>query len=142
MKIGFIDDFPQEHFDYKYAIVVTMYGDRLLLVNHKDRDTWELPGGRRESNEEINETAKRELFEETGALKFELTPICDYYVEEDDVVTYGRLFFADIMEIDVLPDYEIEKIEFFDHLPDNLTYSRIQPVLLRKVMEEIDKGEF
>lgn len=142
MKIGFVDDFPQEHIEYKYAIVVAMYGDRLVLVNHKNRDTWELPGGRRESNEEIDETAKRELFEETGALKFELTPICDYYVEEDDVVTCGRLFFADIIEIDVLPDFEIEKIEFFDHLPDNLTYQRIQPVLLRKVMEEIKRGEF
>lgn len=39
-----------------------------------------MPGGHREAGENILETAKRELQEETGATKFEIKPICVYSV--------------------------------------------------------------
>ena len=39
-----------------------------------------MPGGHREAGEDILETAKRELQEETGAIKFEIKPICVYLV--------------------------------------------------------------
>jgi 8-oxo-dGTP diphosphatase len=32
------------------------------------------------------------------------------------------LYYADILKFDVLPNLEMEKIEFFDSLPDNWTY--------------------
>jgi len=38
-----------------------------VFCKHKDRDTFEFPGGHREKDEKIEETAKRELWEETGA---------------------------------------------------------------------------
>ena len=39
-----------------------------------------MPGGHGEAGEDIFETAKRELQEETGAIKFEIKPICVYSV--------------------------------------------------------------
>ncbi|MCR5214807.1 MAG: NUDIX domain-containing protein [Eubacterium sp.] len=34
-----------------------------MFCKHRDRDTFEVPGGHREPSEEIIDTAKRELYE-------------------------------------------------------------------------------
>lgn len=39
---------------------------RLLLQHRSDTNTWGLPGGAMEPGESIEDTARRELFEETG----------------------------------------------------------------------------
>lgn len=43
------------------------------------------------------------------------------------------LYYANIFKLGKLPDLEMERIEFFDDLPDRLTYPFIQPDLFRKV---------
>ena len=63
-----------------------------------------MPGGHREAGENILETAKRELQEETGAIKFEIKPICVYSVTGKTRVndtgeeTFGLLCFSEITE--------------------------------------------
>lgn len=59
-----------------------------MFCKHKERDTYECPGGHREPNENIDDTAKRELWEETGAACFDLQPICAYSVRDDENETY------------------------------------------------------
>ena len=63
---------------------------------NESRNTQEVPGGHREANEDIIDTAKRELFEETGAIDFDISPICIYSVTAPDnfdgVETFGKLF--------------------------------------------------
>ncbi|MCX5773461.1 MAG: NUDIX domain-containing protein [Fusobacteria bacterium] len=117
----------------KYAVIVTRYYNRWVLVKHKERSSWEIPAGRKEAHETIEETAHRELFEETGAIVYDLKPITIYSVEIEGVVSYGKLFFADVLKFYVLPESEIEKIEFFEEFPENLTYPLIQRTLLEKV---------
>ena len=68
----------------------------------------------------------------SGALVFRLSPICAYWVEQDEK-SYGLLCFAEIETLGGLPDSEIELIRFFDDGPDNLTYPLIQPDLFEKV---------
>ena len=44
--------------------------EKLIFCKHRERDTYEVPGGHRESGEDILSIAKRELMEETGAIDF------------------------------------------------------------------------
>lgn len=122
-----------------FAVIMTKFNGKWIYVRHKDRQTWEIPGGHREKNENINDTASRELFEETGAVKFSMTPVCIYSVERDESINYtesfGQLFYSEVETLDNQLQFEISEIKFFDDIPDNLTYPLIQPFLHRKVLE-------
>ena len=48
---------------------------------HKERTTWEHPSGWIEKDETPLEAAKRELQEETGAVAFDMEPLCDYFID-------------------------------------------------------------
>lgn len=126
-----------------FAVILARFEEKWVYVKHRKRDTWEIPGGKRERAEDILETAKRELFEETGAKKFKLTPICIYEVEKDDEGGYrndfGQVFFAQIESFDKLPASEIGEIKLFDKQPENLTYPSIQPYLYKKVIKFLKK---
>ncbi len=93
MKIDFYNIGEIDDRNLKFAVIVSKFQDKWVFVRHRDRDTWEIPGGHRENGENIDETAKRELFEETGAEDFQIEPVCDYSVTRDSITTYGRLFF-------------------------------------------------
>lgn len=135
IRVKFYDEVADELL--KFAVIVSKYNGKWLFCKHKNRDTYECPGGHRENNEVIEDTAKRELWEETGAKAFDLTPICVYSVLDDDQETFGMLYFAEIYSLEKLPPLEIERIELFDLLPKDWTYPKIQPMLLQKVSEII-----
>ena len=118
----------------KYAVIASHYKNKWIYCKHKERDTWEIPGGRREDGETIIKTAKRELFEETGAIEYQLQPLSVYSVNRDRV-SYGLLCYAEITKLDALPESEIERIEFFDVEPSELTYPEILPKLFEAVKE-------
>ena len=127
----------------KFAVIMTKTNGKWVFCKHKLRDTWEVPGGHREPNENIIDTAKRELIEETGAIDFKLKPICAYSVVDDDSAerteTFGLLCYADVYSFGKI-DSEIEKIIITDEMPANWTYPTIQPLLFEKVQDNyIDK---
>ena len=126
----------------KFAVIIACSKGRWVFCKHKERDTYEIPGGHREPGENILDTAKRELYEETGAVKYSIKPICVYSVtapnEFDGVETFGGLYFADIEEFEEELHSEIERISFFDSLPEKLTYPMIQP----KLVEEAKRRGF
>ncbi len=123
----------------KFAVIVSKSQGRWVLCKHRERDTYECPGGHRDDGEDILTTAKRELYEETGAIDYSIRQICVYSVcgnngvIKNKVETFGMLYYADISRFEELPSFEMEKIELFDSLPDNWTYPEIQPNLLEKV---------
>lgn len=122
----------------KFAVIAARHNGRWVFCKHRDRITYECPGGHREIGEAINDTAKRELWEETGAVNYSLKDICAYSVTVDGTTTFGMLYYADIFDFEPLPQLEIERIEFFKELPDNWTYPLIQPKLIAKIKEIID----
>ena len=113
----------------QYAVLGARFQGKWIFVRHRERDTWEMPGGRREPNEDIFDTAARELFEETGATAFQLVPVGDYAVIVEGGATYGRLYYAEIEALGDLPEMEIGEVQFFDEMPHPLTYPQIQSLL-------------
>lgn len=120
----------------KFAVIISKSNSKWVFCKHRDRDTYEVPGGHREAGELIEDTARRELKEETGALEFSITPICVYSVTGKNRVndtgeeTYGMLYFADITEFEEKLHSEMEKVVLLDELPDEWTYPLIQPLLI------------
>ena len=122
----------------KFAVIMARYGDGWLFCRHKQRTTWEIPGGHRESGEDIDTAARRELYEETGARSFTLQKIGAYAVCTENNATYGMLYYADVRELGELPpEMEIGETAVFRSLPENLTYPLIQPALYEKTLEFI-----
>ena len=128
----------------KFAVIIAIYNGKLVLCKHKERETYEIPGGHRENGEAIEETARRELSEETGAVDFVLRPVCVYSVtgknrvNESGEETFGMLFFAEIKTFEHRLHSEMESIKLFNELPENLTYPDIQPFLLNEFLRRKD----
>lgn len=123
-----------ENNTHQYVVILATTAEGWIFVRNKQRTTWELPGGHIEPNESVNDAAKRELFEETGALQFNLIELFDYSVETDVAKSSGRVFIAQEITLGPLPDSEIAEIRFSKNLPESLTYPLIQPILFEKAV--------
>lgn len=66
MKVRFYS--TEENRELRVAVIAACVGERWAFCRHRDRTTWEIPGGHREPDEPIDQTAVRELYEETGAV--------------------------------------------------------------------------
>ena len=121
----------------KFAVIVLRYNSSWVFWKHRECSTYEVPGGHRENGEDIFTTVKRELWEETGAVDYSLTPICVYSVVDDTAETFSMLYYAEIKRFEHLPQLEIEKVEFFHDLPDFWTYPDTQPFLIEKIKQTI-----
>ncbi len=115
----------------KFAVILSKTEGKWVFCKHRERKTYEVPGGHREKGEPISETAKRELYEETGAIGYRIAPVCVYSVTAPDNFngeeTFGMLYFAEIYAFEKELHSEIEKIVITDQLPDRWTYPLIQP---------------
>lgn len=104
--------------EYTRVVCVCRYKDKFVFSYNKKRNGWEIPGGHIEEGETWEEAAKREMYEETGATKIKLEPVCVYKIS-----TFALLCYCEILEIEDLPqEYEMENIMFSDELPENLTF--------------------
>ena len=129
MEVRFYDRVEDEKL--KYAVIIARSGGKWVLCKHRERDTLENPGGHREPGEAIGETARRELYEETGALEYTLQEVGPYSWGE-----FGMLYFAEITRFEGELHSEIEKVFLLDELPrepERWTYPLIQPYLVEEV---------
>ena len=124
-KVFPLNTFPA----YKYVVILSRMDGRWLLSRHRERTTWETQGGHIEPGETPVEAARRELFEESGALEFELAPLCDYWAGIPGDSANGMVFRAKITKLGPLPESEMARVQTFDQLPPNVTYPAITPVL-------------
>ena len=90
----------------KFAVIISKSDNKWVFCKHKERNTFEVPGGHREHGESILDTAKRELYEETGAIVYTIEPVCIYSVigktrvNDTGEESYGMLYFAKITEFE------------------------------------------
>ncbi len=120
----------------KFAVIIAKTDDKWVFCKHRERETYEVPGGHRENGENILDTAKRELYEETGALEYNIKPVCAYSVTVldnfDSKESYGMLYFANILSFENELHSEIERILITEQLLENWTYPLIQPKLVEE----------
>ena len=114
----------------KFAVILARHDGKWVYCRHKERSTLEIPGGHREAGETVEQTAARELREETGAEAFSIRPVCVYSVVRDDAEeSFGGLYAAEIFSFGELHS-EIEEIFLLEEPPEgNWTYPEIQPKL-------------
>lgn len=119
----------------KFAVIITEHEGKWVFCRHRKRETWEVPGGHREEGEAIVETARRELYEETGAVRFDLWPVCVYCVmtPENGEESFGMLYYARVQEFEQELHSEIGQIIIDEALPQHWTYPEIQPVLMKEI---------
>lgn len=132
--VSFYDEIADEFL--KFAVIITKHQGKWVFCKHRERDTLEIPGGHREPDEDIDTAAKRELYEETGALDYEIRKVCVYSVISPESLdgdeTFGMLYYAEVHKFEEELHNEIEKIVITEKLPEKWTYPEIQPRLIEE----------
>ena len=120
----------------RFVVVLSHQEGKILLSRHRQRQTWETQGGHIEPGETPLEAAKRELWEESGALEYTIEPLCDYRAADDLGSSSGAVFRAEITKLGPLPESEMAEVRLFDTLPEHFTYQYISPVLFAYEAEQ------
>lgn len=102
MELCFAEDTFQE--EAQHVLVICQLGEDWVLTQHKIRGL-EFPGGKVESGETLEEAARREAYEETGAQLNELTRLGAYRVSGSEGSFAKVVFWGKVREIKDKADY-------------------------------------
>jgi 8-oxo-dGTP diphosphatase len=128
-------------FKIEYVSIFSQYQNKWVICHLKNTDKWDCPGGKIEFNERSLQAAMRELFEETGTVEADFLPLFIYCINSDKGLTYGIQYFSEIVELEDLPDYEMDKIEFHHQIPfEKLKTPEVHKKLFTYVHQIINSG--
>jgi len=127
-------DFHSPDFLPAYGLTFVIIGARhknnWIFIRNKRRKAYELPAGHINHSEDADDAARRELEEETGALKYTIECIATYTVSEEGRDRAGRLYYAVVGvmggEVD---DNEVDEVLLCGSLPQKLSFPCVQAVL-------------
>lgn len=128
-------DHPEDT-EIQFVVMFSKYQGRWGIGRQKGKTTWEVQGGHREPNEDLNEAAARELYEESGARSFRITPVTKYSMIINGLKSYGLLYYCEIIELGELPEeYEIEEVRWVKSFPENMTYGNLHRLLFKTIQQ-------
>ncbi|MGC5770867.1 NUDIX domain-containing protein [Paenibacillus pabuli] len=116
-----LSEFHELEQEIQFVIMVSQFQEKYVMVHNLKRGGWEFPGGNREAGESVLTAAGRELYEETGAMKFMLEPFGIYEMNGK----FGMVYYADITEfraVSMEPNSEIGAIKMVDILPEGMSF--------------------
>ncbi len=130
---------------HKYVVIFARYKGQWLYTRKKTKQTWETAGGHIEPGETSADAARRELWEETGAMDFTLYPVCDYHVDNTAALAgdeaSGQVFLADVRTLGEMPDFEMGETCLDQRYPLWLSYpaivTELWPVVEEKRIERM-----
>ena len=104
------------------ARVVMIQNNEVLLIRHTYLNGWFLPGGGLKRRETLEQAARREAYEETGAELKEVTLIGIFSNFIQWKTDHTTLFLCNDFEITGKPDGEIAEVRAFplDKLPTDM----------------------
>ncbi|MBQ8187922.1 MAG: C-GCAxxG-C-C family protein [Clostridia bacterium] len=125
--------------EHRFVVIFTRHNGKWIYARAKGRDVWETAGGHIEPGETALDAAKRELWEETGAVDYDIRPVFDYSVNNGGGhYAFGQVFLADVRQFGDLPAaFEMEEIRGFDTYPAEMRFPGILPVLYERMKDEI-----
>ena len=103
------------------TFVAIRHEQDFLLVHHRERQSWELPGGHIEGAENARDCAVRELFEETGQRveHLDFRAVLKYRAGSDNRIYYGTLYSGELHSpVPFRENDEISQITFWDGKTD------------------------
>lgn len=125
------------------SVIINNLAGEVLMLHRTDNDSWCFPGGAVELGEKIEETAAREVFEETGLIVEDLNLFGVFSGEElyykypngDEVYNVDIVYMSDSYKGELRLNDEGKDIRFFkmDELPEKIS----PPV--RPIVEELRK---
>lgn len=88
----------------KHVLVICQNNGDWLLTHHKKRGL-EFPGGKKEAGETLEAAARREVYEETGAIVSRLKKIGEYRVSDLEGAFVKAVYWGDVEQINPKEDY-------------------------------------
>ncbi|MFS0870283.1 NUDIX domain-containing protein [Paenibacillus xylanilyticus] len=117
-----LNEVEQSDREIAFVIMMAQFQEKYVIVYNNKRNGWEFPGGTCEPGETPLEAACRELYEETGAVRFMLEPFGIYEMNGNlGMVYYAAVDQFDSMSLE-LPNYEIGELKLVDALPAGMSF--------------------
>jgi 8-oxo-dGTP diphosphatase len=110
------DVLPESH---KSVLVFIKEGNTWLMVKNKFR-SWEFPGGHKENDETVFETAKREVYEEAGIEIKNMKYVGFYRLPCGHTTLMVTAEVGEMREIPV--EFETVERKFVSELPEDLSF--------------------
>ncbi|RKU11561.1 hypothetical protein C6503_18425 [Candidatus Poribacteria bacterium] len=115
-------DPPEDVGKIEFVNCVAYQQNQILFCKWRDNDIWVLPGGRVDPGETAEETAHRELLEETGATLKNLEVLCYIHCFMYNLEYWGIAYFGEIKELGTPSDLnEVSEAKLFSNFPENLS---------------------
>lgn len=143
-QIPFCSECQRPYFDiFPTCVIVAVINEfneiALLKQNYVSKDNWVLVAGFIKQGETLEESAIREVEEETGQISDKIEYINSYYYEKKEMLFAGFLCLVKKREFNNSP--EVDKVEWFD-IDEAVQYLRqgsIAQQLLISVKERLNQ---